>query len=131
MCIHHTRKAAALHDDATTIPTLPSRSLPATIALYQRLGFDGELIGDGYAILRRGPIELHFFPHPDLKPAAGGAGCDVRLQDVDDLHAALAVAHLPRHGIPRMERVENTPWGLREFALIDADGHLLKFGRVR
>ena len=119
-----------MHDDAVTIPTLPSRSLPATIAFYRRLGFDGTLIGDGYAILTRGSIELHFFPHPDLKPQECDAGCYVRLQDVDALHAELAAAQLPPHGIPRLERVEDKPWGMRDFALIDADGNLLKFGRV-
>ena len=120
-----------MHDDAVTIPTLPSRSLPATIAFYRRLGFNGTLIGDGYAILTRGPIELHFFPHPDLNPQACYSGCYVRLQDVDALHADLAAANLPAQGIPRLERVEDKPWGMREFALLDADGNLLKFGRVR
>lgn len=119
-----------MHDDAVTIPTLPSRSLPATMAVYQRLGFNGELIGDRYAILLRGPIELHFFSYPDLKPQECYAGCYVRLQDVDALHTELATTQLPPHGIPRSERVADKPWGMREFALIDADGNLLKFGRV-
>ena len=120
-----------MHGDAVTIPTLPSRSLPATIAFYQRLGVDGTLIGDGCAILSCGPIAQHFFPHPDLKPQACDAGCDVRLQDVDALHAALAAAQLPAQGIPRLRRVEDKPWGMRECALLDTDGNLLKFGRVR
>jgi hypothetical protein len=47
------------------------------------------------------------------------------------LHADLAAANLPAQGIPRLERVEDKPWGMREFALLDADGNLLKFGRVR
>lgn len=119
-----------MYDDAVTIPTLPGRSLPATMAFYQRLGFHGELIGDGYAILTRGPIELHFFPHPDLNPADCYSGCYVRLLDVDALHAELAAAQLPLHGIPRLERVADKPWGMREFALVDIDGNLVKFGRV-
>jgi catechol 2,3-dioxygenase-like lactoylglutathione lyase family enzyme len=123
--------AMATDDDAVTIPTLPSRSLPATLAFYGRLGFDGELIGDGYAFLTRGAIELHFFPHPDLKPHECYAGCYVRLQGVDALHAELAAANLPAQGIPRLERVEDKPWGMREFALLDIDGNLIKFGRVR
>lgn len=119
-----------MHADAIAIPTLPSRSLPATVAFYGRLGFDGELIGDGYAILTRGSIELHFFPHPDLEPDACYAGCYVRLQAVDALHAELAAARLPLQGIPRLEPVEDKPWGMREFALLDNDGNLIKFGRV-
>ena len=29
-----------------------------------------------------------------------------------------------------MERIEDKPWGMREFALLDNDGNLLRFGRV-
>jgi catechol 2,3-dioxygenase-like lactoylglutathione lyase family enzyme len=115
---------------AEVIPTLPSRSLPATIAFYARLGFEGELIGDGYAILSRGPIEFHFFPHPELKPDECYSGCYVRMDNVDGLHTEFLTADLPDRGIPRLERVEDKPWGMREFALLDNDGNLLKFGQV-
>lgn len=46
------------------------------------------------------------------------------------LHAELAAADLPAQGIPRLERVADKPWGMREFALLDIDGNLVKFGRV-
>ena len=29
-----------------------------------------------------------------------------------------------------METVEDKPWGLREFALIDLDGNLLRIGQI-
>lgn len=116
--------------DAQVIPTLPSRSLPQTIAFYKKLGFDGRLVGDGYAILNRGDIELHFFPHPELKPEECYSGCYVRMPEVDSLHAELSRADLPQRGIPRMEPVENKPLGMREFALLDEDGNLLKFGQI-
>ena len=111
------------------MPILPSRSLARTLAFYRRLGFEGALVADDYAITRRGAIELHFFPHPALEPEACYAGVYVRLADVDGLHAAFRLAGLPTQGIPRMEAVENKPWGMREFALLDEDGNLLRFGR--
>jgi catechol 2,3-dioxygenase-like lactoylglutathione lyase family enzyme len=114
-----------------SIPVLPSRSLTRTIAFYQRLGFEGELLAAGtYAILTRGALELHFFPHPDLVPAECYAGAYLRVAAVDPLHVALLSAGLPTLGIPRMEPVEDKPWGMREFALIDEDGNLVKFGQV-
>lgn len=119
-----------MNPEVEVIPTLPSRCLPATLSFYAKLGFEGELIGDSYAILSRGPIELHFFPHPELKPEECYSGCYVRLRDVDRLRTELLAANLPEHGIPRLERVENKPWGMREFALLDLDGNLLKFGQV-
>ena len=38
------------------------------------------------------------------------------------------VAGIERAGIPRMERLENKPWGLKEFALLDTDGNLIRIG---
>lgn len=111
------------------IPVLPSRDLRRTVAFYTRLGFEGELLAaDSYAILTRGALELHFFPHPDLDPADCYAGCYLRVADVDGLHAAWAVASLPLRGIPRLEPVGVKPWGMREGALVDEDGNLVKFG---
>ncbi len=39
-------------------------------------------------------------------------------------------ARPPKQGIPRMDAIENKPWGLREFALVDEDGNLLRVGQV-
>lgn len=114
------------------IPVLPSRSIAATVAFYARLGFEGgaHASDGGYAILRRGPVELHFFAHPALRPAESSAGCYIRVADVDAFHRACSPAALPRTGIPRMEDPADKPWGLREFAIVDADGNLLRVGQV-
>ena len=113
------------------IPTLPSRSLPATLRFYQALGFAGKLLGvdDSHAILTRGDIELHFFSHPSLQPADSHAGCYIRLADVDAVYRAFQSAALPDRGIPRMDTLADKPWGMREFAVIDEDGNLLRIGQ--
>lgn len=113
------------------IPILPSRSLDRTLAFYARLGFTGEIAGDGYAIVERGDVELHFFRHEALVPAASDFMCYVRVADVDAWHAAFAPAGLPGAGIPRLTPPEETPWGMREFALVDEDGTLVRVGTVR
>ena len=114
------------------IPILPSRSLPATLKFYAALGFEGKILGaaDDYAILTRGDLELHFFSHPKLIPADSHAGCYLRLANVDAMYAAFQNAKLPRFGIPRIDQIENKPWGMREFALVDADGNLVRIGKV-
>ena len=63
------------HDLA--IPTLPCRSVSATVAFYKRLGFEGGAheSNSDYAIMRRGAVELHFFAHEELVPANSSAGC--------------------------------------------------------
>jgi catechol 2,3-dioxygenase-like lactoylglutathione lyase family enzyme len=104
--------------------------LQRTIEFYEKLGFSGRLLASGtYVILTRGDLELHFFPHPDLTPTTCYAGCYMRVAEVDALHSAFIPIGLPEMGIPRMEKVENKPWMMREFALIDEDGNLVKFGK--
>lgn len=114
------------------IPILPSRSIGATVDFYRRLGFEGEAHGfdPNYAILRRGTLEVHFFAHPALVPAESSAGCYLRVQDVDKHHRAFATHPLPTQGMPRLTVPEDKPWGLREFALVDPDGNLLRVGQV-
>jgi catechol 2,3-dioxygenase-like lactoylglutathione lyase family enzyme len=114
------------------IPILPSRALGETIAFYKRLGFEGGAHESdaGYAILRRGTLELHFFSHPKLLPAESSAGCYLRVRDVESIYKSFSTSQLPRQGIPRMDTLEDKPWGLREFAVIDPHGNLLRIGQV-
>jgi catechol 2,3-dioxygenase-like lactoylglutathione lyase family enzyme len=118
--------------DDIAIPTLPSRSVSDTLAFYRRLGFDGKIpgAGDSYAILRRGTVELHFFTHKELRPAESSAGCYVRVSDVESIYQAFAEAKLPRKGIPRQDALEDKAWGMREFAIVDPDGNLLRIGQT-
>jgi catechol 2,3-dioxygenase-like lactoylglutathione lyase family enzyme len=115
------------------IPTLPCRSVGATVAFYRRLGFDGgaHAYNGDYAVLRRGAtVELHFFRHEALVPAESSAGCYLRVTDVDRIHREFSAAGLAPRGIPRIDRLEDKPWGLREFAIVDPDGNLVRIGQL-
>jgi catechol 2,3-dioxygenase-like lactoylglutathione lyase family enzyme len=99
------------------VPTLPSRDLRATLAFYERLGFANA--GDppeqwGYLIVRRGPIELHFYGD-DAAPAGR---CFAWVDDVDALHAAVGADGAP----------EDTPFGVRMFSVTDPTGNEIAFG---
>ena len=83
-----------------------------------------------YAILTRGTVELHFFTHRDLRPAESAAGCYLRVLDVENIARAFASAKLPAKGIPRQDTLTDKPWGMREFAIVDPDGNLLRIGQV-
>jgi catechol 2,3-dioxygenase-like lactoylglutathione lyase family enzyme len=113
------------------IPILPSRSLNDTLAFFRRLGFEGEIHPHGdYAILTRGSVELHFFTHRDLRPAESIAGCYIRVSDVESIYRAFASAQLPQKGIPRLDALEDKPWGMKEFAIVDPDGNLIRIGQT-
>lgn len=120
----------APHDLA--IPILPSRAIGDTVAFYKQLGFEGDAheYDNGYAILTRGSIELHFFLHEALVPTESFAGCYIRVRDVERFYSSCSSSQLPRTGIPRMDVLEDKPWGLREFAIVDPDGNLIRIGQV-
>lgn len=107
---------------------LPSRDFAATPAFYAAPGFPEAFRGEGWMILRRGPLEPEFFPHPDPAPRESWFPACIRLDDPDALLAEWRAAGLPedRHAIPRLTgffRPEGPP---RMCALADADGSLLR-----
>jgi catechol 2,3-dioxygenase-like lactoylglutathione lyase family enzyme len=113
------------------IPILPSRSLNDTLTFFRRLGFEGTIHSHGdYAILARGTVELHFFTHTELRPAESSAMCYIRVSDVESIYQAFALAQLPPKGIPRMDAIQDKAWGMREFAIVDPDGNLLRIGQL-
>lgn len=117
--------------DDLAIPILPSRSLSDTLTFYRRLGFEGQIHAHGdYAILTRETVELHFFTHRELVPADSSAMCYLRVSDVESLCRAFASAELPPRGIPRQDPLESKPWGMKEFAIVDPDGNLIRIGQT-
>jgi catechol 2,3-dioxygenase-like lactoylglutathione lyase family enzyme len=121
-----------MQNNDLAIPTLPCRSVSASAEFYRLLGFVGGAheFNSEYGILRRGTIELHFFTHKELVPADSSAGCYIRVLDVESIYQQCLANDFPRGGIPRMERLEDKPWGLREFAIVDPDGNLLRIGQI-
>lgn len=105
---------------------LPARSLDRAAAFYARLGFEVAFKDEGWMILRRGPLEIEFFPHPGLDPTSSAASACVRVADLDRLHADWHAARLPTQGIPRLTAPRDEPFGFRMFALVDEDGNLLR-----
>ena len=109
-------------DPARCIPILASLDIAATIAWYKQwLGFAGEAVGD-YALLRRDSMELHFWLAPDrIHPEH--TACYIRGGQVPALHAEFAA-----RDVPGLTVFEVKPWNMREFAVIDLHGNLLRFG---
>lgn len=107
---------------------LPSRDFPATIAFYGKLGFAVDFHDEGWLILKRGPLVLEFFPHPELDPHASWFSACIRVDDIDALLAEWQGAGLPtdHKSIPRLTGTFKLPNAPRMFALVDADGSLLR-----
>lgn len=116
--------------DAPAIPVLPTRCAHRAKAFYEQLGFRaiaGSSAPD-YVMLRAGEVEVHFFHWPSLEPESSQALQHIRVRDADALHQAWSRVALPAQGLPRMSQLSETPWGVRQFALVDPDGNCLSFG---
>lgn len=110
-------------------PILPARDIIAAQAFYAAIGFQTVFLNGDYLLMTRDQAEVHFFRHAELDPYANYCGAYLRPGDVDALSREIAALELPRKGIPRFEPAQDKPWGMREFALIDPDGNLIRGGR--
>lgn len=110
-------------------PILPARDLVLTEAFWQRLGFHTVYLDAAYLLMKRDGAEVHFFPHLRLDPLTCDHGAYLRPADITALDAEWAQLGLPATGIPRLERAEDKPWGMRELALLDINGNLIRAGQ--
>jgi catechol 2,3-dioxygenase-like lactoylglutathione lyase family enzyme len=105
------------------VPVLLSLDIPSTVAFYTgRLGFTSPYHDDGFAILQRDEVYLHFTGCADQR-LIDWSSCRVAVQGVDQLYA-----HCARQGIVHPNSpLENTDYGTREFGMIDNHGVLITF----
>jgi catechol 2,3-dioxygenase-like lactoylglutathione lyase family enzyme len=117
------------------------RDVPASIAFYRdRLGFDTTFQGPApddifFGIVRRGGAQILLKavgvepqPNPtrDIKQGIARWDAFVEAPDPDALAAEFA-----SRDVEFVEPLEDTDDGLRGFAIKDADGYVLFFGRPR
>jgi len=105
-------------------PILPSLDIARTVAFYcAKLGFEEvHSAPREYAIVERGPVELHFWYTEDVAlPKA--SGCRIQVIGIDALHAHCEAAGIVHPNGALAER----PWGTREFAILDPDGNCVTF----
>ena len=112
-------------------PILPCRDVGAAEAFWAPLGFVTVYRDADYLLMTRDGAEVHFWRNPALDPAANDAGAYLRPSDIDALDAEWGALGLPDEGIPRLVRAEDKPWGMRELALVDPDGNLIRAGQER
>ena len=113
-------------------PILPSADFAVTSGFYQPLGFKkmAEYHEEGYLILQREDVELHFYRATDVDPGRSDHMAFVRVVDANLLSDQYALLSLPAEGIPRVTMAEDKPWGICEFAIVDPDGNLLRVGHI-
>ena len=109
------------------IPMLPVRSMPDSIAFYQKLGFTLENRNDswGWAMLQQDDCRIMVDQSINTHPDAPRSGVlYLYPDDIVAYHAQVRAAGIP---IPDLEV---TFYGLTEFRLEDPDGNRLWIGKA-
>lgn len=109
------------------VPVLASLHIDNIVRFYQeKLGF--ELSGwkdENYAIVGRDKIEIHFSKCND-KIHPEHTSCYIRVKDVSELYEEMKTAGVVHPNGP----LRKQPWGMHEFAILDEDGNMIKFGET-
>ena len=104
-------------------PIFPVRDLTASLAHYERLGFETRAWeGGGYGFATRDGVEIHLGVVPETEPATTTGGAYIWVDDADELAKAWRSAGVDVHP------PENTEWGQHEGAHVDPDGNVIRFG---
>lgn len=104
-------------------PVLPALNMQQTLDYYiAMLGFSVIAQYDGYALIERDGVELHFFESDD-EDLARSSGCYIRVGNIQQLYSEYT-----RSNVNLVIPLEAKPWGMNEFSVIDVNGNLLRFG---
>lgn len=114
------------------VPILLSRDLAETLAFYERLGFENRGAPPeqwDYLIIGRGDAELHFTADPTVDPLTTASMCYLYVEDAQALYEEWSPLIEPdRASGSRLEKPVDTDYGMREFAVIDRNGNLVRVG---
>jgi catechol 2,3-dioxygenase-like lactoylglutathione lyase family enzyme len=110
-------------------PKLPMRDKNITRAFYlNQLGFKefGNADFDGYLMLEKDQIQIHFFEFKDLDPKENYGQVYIRTDHINAFYQSLLDNKTRIHPNGALEI---KPWGQKEFAVLDPDSNLLTFGQ--
>lgn len=111
-------------------PKLPMRNKSITRSFYiNQLGFKDIGIADfdGYLILKKDEVEIHFFQHNTLDPHENYGQVYIRVVDIEKVHRQFIDTRVSIHPNSPLEL---KPWGQKEFSILDPDHNLLTFGEA-
>ncbi|WP_215226851.1 bleomycin resistance protein [Echinicola shivajiensis] len=110
-------------------PKLPMRDKKVTKDYYiNQLGFTefGMVDYDGYLMVEKDKIQIHFFEFKDLEPKENYGQVYIRTDNIEELYQSFLDQKTPIHPNGALEV---KPWGQKEFSMVDPDNNLLTFGQ--
>lgn len=124
----------------TMIPILPCHSMGEQLDFYRALGFEvthHQKSPNPYAAvaLPGTGFQLQFFGLKGYDPASSYSTCYVLTDDVDARYESFrgglkaALGRVPVSGLPRLGRLKDTTYGVRQFLLTDPGGNCIRIGQ--
>ena len=119
----------------TTTPLLPCATIDETANFYEALGFRTtyrQQRPNGYLIVVREDLALHFFAMDGFIPANSYGSCLIGVPGIEALYATFRdglrtlYGKVPTSGIPRLTRPRKKQDNIVGFALIDPGGNWLR-----
>ena len=111
-------------------PKLPMRNKAITRDYYvNQLAFQevSDTDFDGYLMLQKEGIEIHFFAFKELDPKANYGQVYIRTNQIEEWYQWLLDRQIAIHPAGHLE---SKAWGQKEFSLLDPDHNLLTFGQA-
>ena len=110
-------------------PKLPMRNKADTRDFYiNKLDFNefGSADYDGYLMIQKDNIQIHFFEFKDLNPKENYGQVYIRTNDIESLYHSFLDKKTSIHPNGHLEIKS---WGQKEFSVLDPDNNLLTFGQ--
>lgn len=109
-------------------PKLPMRNKGFTKDFYvNKLGFTdiGKMDYEGYLMVGKDEIEIHFFEFPTLNPVENYGQVYIRVNGIDAMYQGFLDNKIDIH--PN-DTLSIKPWQQKEFSILDPDNNLMTFG---
>jgi catechol 2,3-dioxygenase-like lactoylglutathione lyase family enzyme len=107
----------------------PMRKKSITTNFYvNKLGFHefGNADYDGYLMVQKDNIQMHFFEFRDLNPKENYGQVYIRTNEIEALYQWFLAHNIAIHPQGPLQLMA---WGQREFSVLDPDHNLLTFGQ--
>ena len=109
----------------SAVPILAYLDKEETVDFYQKMGFQCNANWDGYIMCSRDNIEIHLWKCDDPE-IPKNTGCYIRVTEVDTIYEELKKLEV----IHPNGALENKPWRVRQFSILDNSGNLIHFGQL-
>lgn len=106
-------------------PVLASLDIARTVQFYEEiLGFKTSWSDANYCVVKKHKIAIHFWKCDDnIFPE--NTSCYIYVKNISHLYQLYSIKGI----IHPNGQLEDKHWGMREFAILDVDGNMIKFGQ--